>query len=179
MEQVILDHSYSGFRPAETQNKDKLDDSTQLISLFGKFPNFIKNENNVFSNLSRYEEVFRPFKNLRYYRINIKKKMEGFEIAHYLNGKLFSKGKYQNGEKTGIWREWWSDGKKMTKSEYRDGKEIGFWKSWWDDGNMKYEGEYCDGERTGTWINYDMYGKPMIISEFQDERKYCLITFPQ
>lgn len=143
IQQCILDH-YS------FEEIDPLYDQTNgLISLFGLFPNFTKDKNNLISNKSKYLTYFgqsNPF-NLQgiVYQTDINMKTEGFQfvdarhhtiITQYKNGildgsaelirkpgELAMKGQYKNGFRDGIWKCFIGPGE-VRETKYRDGKLL-------------------------------------------------------
>jgi len=50
----------------------------------------------------------------------------GVATISYKNGLLSSSRTYKNGEKNGLWREWYENGQLKWTGTYKDEKEIGF-----------------------------------------------------
>ncbi len=67
------------------------------------------------------------------------------EFRSFQNGNIESWGTYENGKKIGMWNEGWS-------SHYQQRK-----------------GNYSTGVMTGEWIFYDLEGKPLFCSIFNDQ----------
>lgn len=168
MEQVILDHWFHR-DPNDHLYIDFLSDDclyfypqsfcyhpsvNNLISLFGLFPSFCKDGNDLYSNKSGYREGI-TYTNGKYYLTEIGRKTEGYIKIYYIDeGETFSTGKYQNGEKTGFWEEYCENEGLDTKGEYIDGKKSGFWRKYYRNGRLHAEGEYKDGEEKGIWKYY-------------------------
>lgn len=168
MEQVILDHWFQR-GPNDHLYFDFLPDDrlyfypqsfyyhpfeNNLISLFGLFPSFCKDGNDLYSNKSRYTERI-TYTNSKFCTTEINRKCEGYIKKYYIDeGETFSIGKYQNDEKTGFWEEYCENEGLDTKGEYIDGKKSGFWRKYYRNGWLHSEGEYKDGEEKGIWKYY-------------------------
>ena len=72
-----------------------------------------------------------------------------------LNGIIYSEfgdnGKYINGKKDGIHKEWYDDGQIQSELEYDNGKQTfkKYMKLWYDNGQLMYEGKYNGDKRYG------------------------------
>jgi len=72
-----------------------------------------------------------------------------------LNGIVFCEfgdnGKYINGKKDGIHKEWYDDGQIQSELEYENGKQTfkKYMKLWYDNGQLMYEGKYNGDKRYG------------------------------
>lgn len=83
-------------------------------------------------------------------------------------GKLIEKGKYEKGERVGLWTRWYDNGKVrsqvryvLMKSKYSKrlrGERDGLWKAYHENGQLKAQGEYKAGNKIGTWRYWDNKG---------------------
>lgn len=119
MEQVILDHSYFDHQLSrEAIPIDKSLLSEGLLSLFGKFPNFIKEENVIISHRSFYYRIKNAF--FLHYGTLINGKDEGYRLTYYYDGIINSVGRYRDGKKEGIWQYYDRHGNLEKEEFYRN-----------------------------------------------------------
>ena len=72
------------------------------------------------------------------------------------DGKLNYECSYNNGEKNGLYKEWYSNGnQKKVEGSYEDGEKNGLIREWYSSGNQKFEGSYKDGEKDGLFMEWD------------------------
>ncbi len=58
---------------------------------------------------------------------------------------------YKDGERDGLWEDYWSNGKPCFKGNYLNGKEHGHWEFYRLYGNLWSKGNYLNGKRIGYW----------------------------
>lgn len=77
--------------------------------------------------------------------------LNGKVVNFYCSGNLWSKGRYVNDKKSGVWTIYNSNGSKR-EGKYLNGKKFGTWKLY--DKNGSKVGEYSNDKKTGTWTKY-------------------------
>lgn len=98
-----------------------------LISLFGLFPNFVEEGNNLRSNESGYiveEEIQESDYFVNTYGVEINWRYEGIFLK-YREGMMVERGKYHNGYKEGTWKSFSRGEKVFLEERFRKGKSIG------------------------------------------------------
>jgi uncharacterized protein len=75
-----------------------------------------------------------------------------------VDGKRINQYDYE-GNKTGIWEEYWSNGELLSKGSYKNDDRNGYWETYYDNGNLYSKGSYKDGKRDGYWEEYYDNGK--------------------
>ena len=106
---------------------------------------------------------------------------EGLEDGkwEYLNGKEFTEGNYDMGERNGIWKTYWNErGKNKRLSfqgSYANGLPHGQHLHFDENGVLRKEEYYRLGAKTGTWIYYDKDGNPEMRVKYdrnEEETRY-------
>ncbi|MGV4413155.1 toxin-antitoxin system YwqK family antitoxin [Chryseobacterium sp. T1] len=115
---------------------------------------FIKNGQNLTEEKSKTLE-FKPIS-------------DGNKITYYLSGKIYSKGKIENGKENGFWEYWNENGKKAREGEFVDGKPNGTHKYWYENGNLRGIGEWKNGVYDGKWEMYKENGSEKIIQNYKE-----------
>jgi uncharacterized protein len=82
----------------------------------------------------------------------------GIWEEYFSNGKLSSKGSYVDGKEDGYWEVYHSNGQLHTNGNYNNGKIDGYWEYYWDNGNLHMKGNYKDGKEDGVWDFYNSNG---------------------
>lgn len=137
MEQVILDHWSSGVIAKAIWNARFDDDGNissdfmirqpnSLISLFGIFPNFVREGKILISNNSNY---FGGYYLWSQYHVRINGDLEGV-LLFMEEGKIVSKKEYRHGMKNGVWNTWDLNGNLRETGEYKNNKKEKIWKNW-------------------------------------------------
>ena len=81
---------------------------------------------------------------------------DGLYKEWYSNGNQKKvEGSYEDGEKNGLIREWYSSGNQKFEGSYKDGEKNGLIREWYSSGNQKFEGSYKDGEKDGLFMEWD------------------------
>ena len=69
-----------------------------------------------------------------------------------ISGKKVYMGNLLNGEKEGRWKSYFhSNGKKKFDENWKDGERDGLFTQWYENGKKQKEGTYKDGELDGLW----------------------------
>lgn len=88
---------------------------------------------------------------------------------HFPNGNIKTEGALDDqGEKTGVWTEYYKGGEKLSEKEYRNGLFHGKNVTWYRNGNVLAEGEYRNGTPHGRFAEYDEKGRIMEEKYFED-----------
>ena len=87
------------------------------------------------------------------------------------NGEMIFEGKYVNGKRKGIGKEYDYNGSLIFEGKYRNGKRNGKGKEYNEDGKLIFEGEYLNGKRNGKGKEYDNYGNIKFEGEYLDGNK--------
>lgn len=85
--------------------------------------------------------------------------IHGAFVLWYKNGKMASKGLYDQGVAKGAWRFWYEQGQKKMAGYYRSAKKEGQWTVWYENGRRMQKGLYHNGKREGVWIFWYQSGK--------------------
>ena len=88
-------------------------------------------------------------------------------IFKIFKNKKTSLGILQNGNKEGLWTDWYNNGQKRYESNYKDGKLIDLIE-WYKNGQKKVEGTWKDGRREGVYTTYFKNGQKMDEETFRD-----------
>ena len=83
----------------------------------------------------------------------------GEQEEWYEDGQLRLKGKYDKGEKVGVWQSWHENGKLKSEGKYVDGYKEGIWKFWYDGGQIKEKGSFKEGGEIGLWESWHENGQ--------------------
>jgi uncharacterized protein len=129
-------------------------------------------------NDSRYSDHnnAQPIKDgVRINQYDIDGNKQGYWEGYYPNGKLESKGSYNNGKKDGYWVWYHSNGKLDSKGNYVDGLRDGYWEYYYDNGKLDSKGSYKNGKREGYWEAYYDNGELELKWIYKDGKKdgYC------
>ncbi len=89
-------------------------------------------------------------------------------IEYHYNGNKKIEGQLQDGQRHGLWTEWYEEGQKKGEQEYDEGKKSGLWKEWHLNGNMKSQVEYQDDQYHGTWSEWYLSGQKKITKHYKE-----------
>lgn len=89
----------------------------------------------------------------------------------YTDGKIKSKGNYNNGLKEGEWTFWFENGNVEQKGKFIKGKPNGNWVLYFDDKSVKKEEIYRNGLLDGQYKEYDRMGNTIARGEFNEGEK--------
>lgn len=112
-------------------------------------------------------------------RIAFGKYIEGLEDGEweYINESERLQGKYRSGEKSGVWKSYWSTkGKNLSfRGSYIDGQPNGTHFYYWENGKLREEAHYSMGRMVGTLSKYDEMGNLIVKVAYnskEEEVKY-------
>lgn len=77
---------------------------------------------------------------------------------YYKYNDYSEKGSYRDGQKEGVWKQWYGDDQLRFEGEYINGYEEGKHKYFYPNRRIKMEGKYKSGRRIGTWKKYSLEG---------------------
>ena len=60
-----------------------------------------------------------------------------------------------NGQRHGLWKEYYYNGQLCWEGNYVNGQEHGLWKNYYYNGQPWKKGNYVNGQRHGLWKNYE------------------------
>ena len=92
-----------------------------------------------------------------------------------LNGIVFCEfgenGKYINGKKEGLHKEWYESGQIQSELEYENGERTfkGYMKLWYSDGQLMFEGKYYGDEQFEREYFYNGQLKWEVINDNEDK----------
>lgn len=119
--------------------------------------------------------------------------LHGHYISYFLNGKVESKGQFNNDETSGVWEFFYEtgslkmrgilfkganyglweyffeNGKKSMEGILYGRKREGEWKMYYENGQVRETGEYANNQRTGIWKSYFEDGVLKGSCEYQDD----------
>jgi antitoxin component YwqK of YwqJK toxin-antitoxin module len=86
--------------------------------------------------------------------------IEGQETAswYYNINNYIIEGKYVEGKRDGLWKEYFPGGILRFSGSYIDDNPNGKHYYYWENGKMKEEGNYIMGKREGEWLKYEFEG---------------------
>ena len=76
------------------------------------------------------------------YHPDTKELYSGKVFKNRMDGEKDFEGSYKDGEKDGLWTDWYENGQKKSERNYKYGFDIGSWTSWYENGQKKSEGNY-------------------------------------
>ncbi len=87
---------------------------------------------------------------------------------YYDNGRLRSKGNFQNDRQTGLWEFYFPTEKKEQTGNFQNGVMEGEWKWYYPDGNILREEIYVRGRPNGSSVEYSDSGKVVFKGNYLD-----------
>ena len=78
----------------------------------------------------------------------------GIYESYYFNGKLKSKGNFENNTQSGEWHYFYENGNLKMAGGYNSGKRSGEWTYFFENGKKQMKGALDNGVRNGLWIFY-------------------------
>ena len=116
--------------------------------------------------MTTYEQIIRWPLSFRFWetgRLYAKGRLEdglrqGMWTFWYRTGAKQMEGEYKNGIQTGLWIKWWPNGNVASQGSFEDGWMHGQWNDWFDNGQKAMESHWDMGRKTGTWTVWDRYG---------------------
>ena len=64
----------------------------------------------------------------------------------------------EEGQKHGVWEEYYSNGNIWYKGNYVNGQKHGLWEWYWFNGKLNYKKNYVNGQLHGLWGWYHSNG---------------------
>jgi len=126
-----------------------------------------------FINLKKaYIQLFR--KNAILTQYNKDGKIDG-EYLSYLNGKIYVKAYFKNGERNGQDIEYFSNGKIKNERLFKMGKEVGVEKEYYENGALNYKANWQNNKHYGSQWHWNEDGTLALYnaSDIQDLFFYC------
>lgn len=91
-----------------------------------------------------------------------------YKDVHGRNISISSSGMMVNGEKNGLWTNYYLYGGGVySEVNFKDDKENGLAKTFYNTGELDSIGLYEDGLKTGTWNNFSSKGKKTMETNFK------------
>ena len=81
------------------------------------------------------------------YHPDTKELYSGKVFKNRMGGEKDFEGSYKDGEKDGLWTDWYENGQKKSERNYKYGFDIGSWTAWYQNGQKKSEVKYKDGQK--------------------------------
>lgn len=94
-------------------------------------------------------------------------KRHGSYVHYHLNGKVSSKGRYEDGERTGIWERYREDGSLTNAGRYFEGRDDSVWTFYHDNGNVSSSGMRRNGQRHGVITYHNPDGKVVLEKQYR------------
>jgi len=85
---------------------------------------------------------------------------------HYPDGSQREQGRYDDGRRIGVWRQWHKDGQLISEgarsfnAASSASEREGPWTFWFPDGTVLASGRFGAGRREGPWEFFDEDGRP-------------------
>ena len=94
----------------------------------------------------------------------------GLFVEYYNNGKMKYEGRYVYGIKDGVHSEWLENGNKISSINFLNGNLNGVYSEWYPNGKKKYEGNYQTGNKEGTFTEFYENGNQKSKSEYSSNQ---------
>jgi len=75
-------------------------------------------------------------------------------IKMYLSNQIAEQGIFDNGLKTGLWKNWYPDGTLQSEQYWNDGLKDGEWHAYDQSGALIEKGRFKNDLKDNRWINY-------------------------
>ena len=96
----------------------------------------------------------------------------GVHKEFFNNGNIKIDGQYINGDKSGLWTEYFREGGTMRIFYANENGKNGSISEWYKNGGKKIHGEYSQGQKNGLWIAWYPNGvKESVITYNQGEQE--------
>lgn len=102
------------------------------------------------------------------YEIDSKTPFSGSVVGTFKKDGFKGQGYVKDGEKDGLWTEWYDNGKKRSEGTWKDGKQDGLWTEWWDNGKKESEGTWKDGRYDGLWTGWWKNGQKESVGNWKN-----------
>jgi antitoxin component YwqK of YwqJK toxin-antitoxin module len=101
----------------------------------------------------------------------IRNVLHGRYISYYLNGKIESKGQFENNETTGVWEFYFETGKLKMRGILFKSSNYGLWEYFYESGQKSMEGIIYGRNREGEWKSYYENGQIKEVGEYKDNHR--------
>lgn len=102
--------------------------------------------------------------------------IDGLEQGEWLieYGDQRAVGNYQNGQRDGSWKFYYSNGNLSYEGRFVEDLPDGRHTYYWENGQKKDEGVFIMGRKEGDWVKYQMDGLPFLIITYKNgmEKRY-------
>lgn len=82
----------------------------------------------------------------------------GLELIYIFSERIRMYTINSNGEKHGLYEEWWENGQLAMRVNYVNGEYNGLYQEWWENGQLKSNCIYCNGQKEGVWQSWNRSG---------------------
>ena len=90
----------------------------------------------------------------------------GIIRGYYSDGEIYFEEEYLNGEKVGVWKEWYQNGNLKWERGYNVILD-GVYNEYYENGNPKELGNFKENMRTGDWKEYDSNGNLTMFEKWE------------
>ncbi|RAW01430.1 hypothetical protein DQQ10_11050 [Pseudochryseolinea flava] len=97
--------------------------------------------------------------------------LHGRYISYYLNGKVESKGLFENNETTGVWEFYYETGILKMRGILFKSSNYGLWEYFFESGKKSMEGIIYGKNREGEWKVYYENGQIKEIGEYKNNKR--------
>ena len=105
-----------------------------------------------------YKENENQIREVYNYKDTTRTVLHGTYISFYMNGRMETRGEYEDGVPSGKWEFYYENGNKKKVGELYDGQPYGYWEYYFENGKMKMEGDLFGTRREGNWKYYYQTG---------------------
>jgi len=85
-------------------------------------------------------------------------RVEGMRVKYHWNGNIAEEMEFENGIKSGYWKQYYTDGSPSLEGSFTLGKRDGVFITWHTNGEKEIAGRYTSDLRTGKWLFYNKDG---------------------
>ena len=133
----------------------------------------------VFKNLELLKlETFHPNRHIASIELFSGGVKNGVHKEFFNNGSIKIDGQYINGDKSGLWIEYFREGSKMRMFDVNENGKNGSISEWYKNGVKKIRGEYFHGQKDGVWTAWYSNGvKESIVTYNQGKQEGIFSCF--
>ena len=102
------------------------------------------------------------------YEIDSKTPFSGSVVGTFKKDGFKGQGYVKDGERDGLWTEWWDNGQKESEGTWKDGRYDGLWTGWWKNGQKESVGNWKNGKADGLWNLWYENGQIMLEFEYKN-----------
>lgn len=100
--------------------------------------------------------------------------LHGKYVSYYLNGKIESKGQFENNETTGVWEFYYETGNLKMRGILLKNANFGLWEYFYENGQKSMEGIINGKNREGEWKTFYENGHLKEIGEYRQSNRVGL-----